>query len=339
MASVRRGRATSLAVVLLLAAPAAAEAGHIFTPGGYEGAVRKGRALKFAADHGGVHVLRTRMKLTCRNGEKKKVRVAVPHVEQLDNATGYFEFERGAGSTDVTRVTGILAGADAAGTVYRRKGPCRSGKRRWAAFHRGAHDHPDGHDHGGSGGHGTDAAPGLHVGNRTPYPALEQARGAHRRRAEALRVATNAAAARFATVAQAEAAGYVADPSITPIYIPGLVHYRKHGPNFWGRVLAPSAPQALIFWCPSAGDCSLAAFMYRAPATPLPETYGGLLGWHRHGERGHWMTHLWMTGSLAPALAQCAPFDALNAHNPLIAYERYRADIPGLDEPCAAQPS
>lgn len=25
----------------------------------------------------------------------------------------------------------------------------------------------------------------------------------------------------------------------------------------------------------------------------------------------------------------------MNAHNPLLAYERYRPDIPGVDEPCA----
>ena len=50
------------------------------------------------------------------------------------------------------------------------------------------------------------------------------------------------------------------------------------------------------------------------------------------------MTHVWLTGDLRTAFAQCAPFAALTARNPALVHEPYKADIPGLDEPCAAAP-
>jgi hypothetical protein len=320
--------------IALLAVPAVAEAEHIFKPGEYRGATGQGRKLNFAADHSGVHVFSTRMRLTCAGGGKRTVRFSVPHVHDLDDETGRFTYTRRVGARTVLRLTGTLAAGDARGTVSRRKGACASGTRRWTAEHRDAGGHGHHPPDSGDGTHGHGTGPMLHAGNRAPYPALERVSARSRRRADALRLATNREAARFATVAMAERAGYVADPAISPIYVPGLVHYRKNGPSFWGRVLDPTAPQALIFWCPSAGECSLAAFLYRAPAKPLPPTYGHIIGWHRHGERGSWMMHAWLTGDLAATFAQCAPFNALNAHNPLLAYERYRPDIPGVDEPC-----
>jgi hypothetical protein len=236
----------------------------------------------------------------------------------------------------VLRLTGTLAAADARGTVSRRKGRCRSGTRKWTAEHSGRADHghpPDAGD--GSHGHGDSAM--TRAGNRAPYPDLGRASAVNRRRAERLRAASNREAARFASVALAEAAGYVADPSISPVHRPGLVHYRKHGPRFWGRLLNPAAPQALVFWCPSAGECALAAFMYRALPRPLPPTYGHIVGWHRHDPTAGWMTHVWLTDDPAATFAQCAPFAALGARNPALVYEPYEPDIPGLDEPCPAQ--
>jgi hypothetical protein len=259
MASIR----IALGLLLLLALPAAAEASDDFPPGEYKGTTGQGRTVKLAADSSGVHLFATRLRLTCRDGEKRTIRVSVPHIHvDLEASGGQFTYIRRRGSTNVLRVTGTLAGTAATGTVHRRKGPCRSGTRTWTAVHSGAADH--GHHHGSD--------PRLQVGNHAPYPSLELASAAHRRRADALHLATNRKAGRFATVAMAEAAGYVADPSITPVYRPGIVHYRKNGPHFWGRVLDPRRPQALIFWCPPAGECSLVAFMYRAPAEPRPRT-------------------------------------------------------------------
>ena len=316
----------AVALALVLALPPAARASDDFAPGEYKGANAQGLAVKFAADPSGVHIFSTRLKLRCGDGEKRTQRVWIPHMHlNLDASGGQFAYERRRASRDVLEVTGTLAGAVATGTVSRRKGPCASGIRTWTAVESGA---------GGRGTHQHDMDPRLMAGNHAPYPALELASARNRRRAEALRLATIAAAPRYATVALAEHAGYIADPNITPVYRPGIVHYRKHGPSFWGRVLEPRRPQALIFWCPPAGECSLVAFMYRVPADRRPPTYGGIIGWHRHGVRGTWMTHVWLTNDVTSSLAQCVPFNAVAAFNPLVAYERYRADIPGIDEPC-----
>jgi hypothetical protein len=184
------------------------------------------------------------------------------------------------------------------------------------------------HAHGGE-------LPGVfHVGNEAPYPKLRAAGPASRRKARALSLATQRAAARFDTVEEAARLGYVGNPALSSLDRPGLQHLRKNGLGFWGRLLDARAPQALVFWCPSVGDCALAALMFRAPRRMMPPTYGGLLGWHRHAEHGTWMTHIWLTRRAMTALAQCAPFDALHAYNPLLAWEPYVTDVAMVDDPC-----
>jgi hypothetical protein len=173
----------------------------------------------------------------------------------------------------------------------------------------------------------------LHVGNAAPYPAFHNARRGNRRKARALRLASLRSARRFDTLEEAARRGSVARADISPLYWPGLQHFRKHGTRVWGRVLNPRQPQALVFWCPSVGDCRLAAFMYRAPAK-APPTYGGLLGWHRHVGGRNWMTHVWLTADTATSLAQCAPFNALHERDPMLVWEPYTADVPMIDEPC-----
>jgi hypothetical protein len=328
-------RLTGLVVLLLLALPAGARADHVFVAGTYAGATGHGGKVGFAADHGGVHVFSARLRLACPGGERLSVRVSVPHVERLDDDTGRFTYVRRSRSRVVLRLTGTLAATYARGTVSRRAGRCRSGTRNWTAERRGGagHHHPP-EPAGGGHPHGESAL--TRLGNRAPYPAPERASAANLRRADALRLATIREAWRFETVALAEAAGYVADPAISPVHRPGLVHYRKGGVRFSGRLLDPRAPQALVFWCPASGQCALAAFMYRALRQPLPPTYGHIVGWHRHDPTAGWMTHPWLTGDLRTAFAQCAPFAALSAHNPALVFEPYKADIPSLDEPCAA---
>jgi hypothetical protein len=327
-------RTAGLALLLSLLLPPSAGADHVFVSGRYAGTTGQDRTVRFAADHGGVHVFETRLRVRC--GERRTLRVSVPHVEHLDDDTGRFSYVRRARGRVVLRLTGTLAATYGRGTVSRRLGGCASGVRNWTAERRGGggRHHPpeageEGHPHG-------DSAL-TRLGNRDPYPALARAGARNRRRAEALRLATLGEASRFATVALAEAAGYVADPAISPIHRPGLVHYRRGGAHYWGRLLDPRAPQALVFWCPGAGDCALAAFMYRSLRSPLPPTYGHIVGWHRHDPTAGWMTHVWLTDDMLTAFAQCTPFPALHARNPAIVLERYRADIPGLDEPCAAQ--
>jgi hypothetical protein len=99
-------------------------------------------------------------------------------------------------------------------------------------------------------------------------------------------------------------------------------------------MLDPTAPQAVIFWCDSKRMYTLVAFMYRAPGTMLPPTFGGLLGWHKHYMMGTWMTHAWITYTTRSALATCAPFNALHARLG-IHYQRYIQDVMGIDSPCS----
>jgi hypothetical protein len=173
-----------------------------------------------------------------------------------------------------------------------------------------------------------------HVGNVAPYPTMHAASRANRRQARKLHRATLRAATGFDTLEEATRNGYVAQAELSPLYRPGLQHFRKHGVRSWGRVLYPQQPQALVFWCPSLGECALAAFMYRAAPMKTPPTYGDLLGWHRHGEGWSWMTHIWLTDTTRTSLAQCAPFNGLHAHNPMLAWEPYQSDVPMVDEAC-----
>jgi hypothetical protein len=182
--------------------------------------------------------------------------------------------------------------------------------------------------------HGMDDEGALHAGNTAPYPTLRNASAANRRRARTLQAATLLGATRFDTLEEAAQLGYVAEAHLSPLYRPGLQHFRKNGVRFWGHLLDAREPQALVFWCPSSGDCRLAAFMYRAPARMSPPTYGGLLGWHRHAVSGSWMTHIWLTNRARNSLAQCAPFNAMHARDPMLAWEPYLADVPMLDDPC-----
>jgi hypothetical protein len=151
----------------------------------------------------------------------------------------------------------------------------------------------------------------MMVGNMAPYPDLGAVPRADLRRARRLLRDSRAAMHRFDTTAKARRLGYLPDPA--PPRRPGFTHFRKHGTRFWGRVFDPRNPQTLVFWCPTRGRCTLAVFMYRAPAGRPPDTWGDLLQWHRHGmdPRDPWMTHLWLVPRIREAFATCAPMPAL----------------------------
>jgi hypothetical protein len=161
-------------------------------------------------------------------------------------------------------------------------------------------------------------AHGMHpgmtmLGDPSPYPHLEQATQHQRKLARRLLRRTEANAPRFRRIADAAALDYrFSRKEDETIGFPGLRHMRLHGDNhFTGRVLDPTAPQALVYWCTAPEKCTLAAFMYRAPRNSRPPTYGPLLAWHKHNPRAAWMTHLWLTGDLRSALARCAPWPSL----------------------------
>jgi hypothetical protein len=145
------------------------------------------------------------------------------------------------------------------------------------------------------------------VGNMEAYPDLERAGARSVRRARRLQRASLRSARRFDTLAKANGLGY----ETSHMARPGFVHARKHGPQFWGRMLNPAAPQALVFWCPRHGRCRLTTYMFRARAGSPPTTWRRLLQWHRHGPRGTWMTHVWLLPGTRTAFATCAPWQAL----------------------------
>lgn len=158
------------------------------------------------------------------------------------------------------------------------------------------------------------------VGDMNEFPDLAAAGHRNVARARRLLRASRRSAPRFDTMAEAERLGYRIDRFMRP----GFVHMRKYGARFWGRKFDADAPQAILFWCPSRGACTLAAYMYRAPGGRPPSTWGDLLMWHRHGQTATatWMTHVWLLRSLRRAYATCAPADALE-HDLKIRLEPY----------------
>jgi hypothetical protein len=183
-----------------------------------------------------------------------------------------------------------------------------------------------------------DHSTALVIGNQAEYPPAMDNAAPNVRRARKLRMASLRNVWRYDTLAEAYARGYVFDePAPDQVPCPGTHHMRKHKASFWGKFLNPRKPQSLVWWCNSAREFQLAAFMFRAPKGRPPTTMGDLLQWHRHGPRGTWMTHLWLVPDTPAALATCAPFKAFARYGGRIAYERYNPDIL-LDAPCSDTP-
>jgi hypothetical protein len=167
------------------------------------------------------------------------------------------------------------------------------------------------------------------VGNMQPYPNLKRAGPRNVRRAQRLKRRSLATAARFDTFAEARALGYV----IGSAHLPGFVHARKFGYGFWGKLLDPDAPQALVYWCPKSRHCTLTTYMFRAPAGRPPSTWRKLLQWHRHGDRStSWMTHVWLVPKTRQAFATCAPWAALSMKYGIKQPRHYNHHV--NDEPC-----
>jgi hypothetical protein len=166
----------------------------------------------------------------------------------------------------------------------------------------------------------------LRAGNTAAYPKLDDASRANLRKAKRLHRTTLRVSKRFDSIEKARRRGYV---PVGTARRPGL---RRFGDRS-GR---SRRPKGMVFWCPSSGDCRLAALTYGAARGERPPTHGGLLGWHRKSTRAGWTTHVWLTGSTRTALAQCVPFDALHARDPMLNWERYRAR--GPNAACPVEP-
>lgn len=171
----------------------------------------------------------------------------------------------------------------------------------------------------------------FQIGNPYEYaPQSVYGSSLDARRLRRLKYETRRNAFRFDTVAEAERRGYVMSGEGA---CPGFRHARKRGTVMWGKLLNPKAPQSLIFWCDSASNFRLAAFMYRADEDSRPDTFGDMIQWHRHSSTAAWMTHVWLARKSEATFATCAPFQTF-ARDGTIRYEPYVIDVM-IDKPCS----
>jgi hypothetical protein len=186
--------------------------------------------------------------------------------------------------------------------------------------------------------HGADGHSHVHMmrGNQAEYPpAAIMGRSKNARLLRSLRHRGELTMPRFDTLKEAARLGYVLDPLVKsrPNACPGSWHVRKQGAGMWGRVLDPTAPQALVYWCDAQRHWKLVAYMYRAPGNGKPNTFGNLIQWHKHGAKAAWMMHLWMVPDVRSAYATCLPFRAFERFS-ILRYAKYKADTM-IDLPCS----
>jgi hypothetical protein len=193
--------------------------------------------------------------------------------------------------------------------VYRIVTPgCDTGARPFEA-HAGGHEHS--HHHAGT-------RPGE-------FPALASASSSARSQVTELwRNTLRAAADLFPTYESAEALKFSRYP--LKWKRPLLFHLRRDGYAKDKVVLDPTRPESLVYWWPKRGAPVLVGFMYRAPLGKPPAFGGKLLAWHSHTENGHQgdnqMTHVWLTGDVRSALANCLPVDQLQKRIKAFRYSR-----------------
>ena len=158
-------------------------------------------------------------------------------------------------------------------------------------------------------GHGT-----THASVGTPqgqYPDMTKATKRGLREGRKLWKATLRRKARF-QFARARREGY-RFTSKNPPPVPGVFHLRKDKLDYDKYEMDPRRPESLVYYNTTRGKKILVAFMYRARTLQFPSVTRGLLGWHRHGSTRAAlpMTHVWMTGDLRSALANCLPVPEL----------------------------
>jgi len=133
---------------------------------------------------------------------------------------------------------------------------------------------------------------------------------------------------RFPTYRAARRQGYVRYS--TKWKRPVIFHLRHHGYARDRNILDPDNPESLVYYWPVKGDPILVAFMYRGISGRKPPPFAKpLLAWHAHqstegGKGASQMSHIWLTGGLRSALANCLPVRQLEAAIPRFHY----ADLP-----------
>lgn len=176
-----------------------------------------------------------------------------------------------------------------------------------------------------------DASGHFLIGNPYEYaPAAVNGQSLGARRLRRIKFLSRRNAVRFDTVAKSRKQGYELSMETG---CPGMHHSRKHGTAMWGKLLDPTAPQALMYWCNAEREWTLAGFMYRADGETRPTTFGRLMQWHRHGATSNWMTHVWLVPDPTESFATCAPFRAFERAG-MFEYVPYVIDV-RADAPCS----
>jgi hypothetical protein len=186
-------------------------------------------------------------------------------------------------------------------------------------------------------GHGHRHVHGTQPGR---YPDLSRATPARRAEARRLwRSSVRESRGRFATYRRARRLGFKPLPGL-PSRRPQLFHLRHPGYTATPGSFDARRPESLVYWNPPrSGEPVLIAFMYRVRPGSRPRFAAPLLGWHSHRAGASQMTHVWLTGALRSALANCLPVAALEAAIP-----RYRFDPAGVSTslesiPCPVEAS
>ena len=167
----------------------------------------------------------------------------------------------------------------------------------------------------------------AHAGGTRPgqFPSLPSASRRHRSQVRDLwRGALHAAADLFPFYESARALQFRRYPLRWKR--PLLFHLRHDGNKADDAVLDPRRPESLVYWWPRRGSPVLVGFMFRSPLGKPPRFGGDLLAWHSHTEDGsrgdNQMTHVWLTGDLRSALANCLPVDQLEARIKAFRYSK-----------------
>jgi hypothetical protein len=192
-----------------------------------------------------------------------------------------------------------------------RTATCDTGLRGFT-LHAGGHDHTPGSSH--------------HAGTRPgEFPQLATASATARGQARALWRQSRAAAARlFPTFAAARSEHFWRYP--LKWKRPLLFHMRNDRYARDKVMLDADRPESLVYWWPKRGKPILLGFMFRAPLGKPPAFGGDLFAWHSHVEDGrkgdNQMTHVWLTGDLRSALANCLPVDQLEEAIPRFRFSK-----------------
>jgi hypothetical protein len=165
------------------------------------------------------------------------------------------------------------------------------------------------------------------------YPELHEATPRARTQARALwRRTLGAARGQFATYDAARALGYERLPR--KLKRPVVFHLRRPAYDHDRRRLDARRPESITYWWPRRRSPVPVAFMYRMPRGAWPAYAKPLLGWHSHNPAAPLMTHVWLTGTLRTAIANCMPVEALEAANPAFRFSEPRQGYSRESHPC-----